>query len=313
MIAFKETYRQFCQNSKRPLIFQTPKWLDAVAGEDNWDVVLTFNGTLLSGAFPFVTNSKLGLKQITLPFLTPYLGPIVIYPVDLKLDNQLSFKRKVISSLVSQLPKTDRFITQTDFEFDYWLPFYWNGCQQTTRYTYLIDTSQEEKAILNGFKPNIKKHIRKSEELFEVKEASSIDALFYLHQADLNTKGIELLFSKEEFEKLDAAISGQRKIIHAYDKVGEVVCAFYIVFDHQYAHYLIGAVKDDFRNSGVMSLLMWESIKEAKKRNLTFNFEGSMNKNIERFFASFGGQLTPFMKISKTSNKWLKQFTRFNH
>ncbi len=58
---------------------------------------------------------------------------------------------------------------------------------------------------------------------------------------------------------------------------------------------------------------MEEAILEAKKRKLIFNFEGSMHENIGRFFSSFGGTPTPYMQISKTNNKWLKEFTRFNH
>ena len=315
MLSSKETYSQFCETSSKPLIFQTPLWLDAVVGDKNWGVILSFKGNVLNGAMPYVTNAKLGLKQITIPFLTPYLGPIIIYPTDLKRANYLSHKRKVITDLVSQIPITDRFITQTDFEFDYWLPFAWEGYQQTTRYSYLLNTDNDEETIFKGFKPNIKKHIKKSGDLFTVTESDSIDTLFQLHHNDLKAKGIELLFSKDQFTDLNKTLtaSKKRKILHAKDSNGNVICAFYLVFDHQFTHYLIGAVNPEFRNSGVMSLLMWEAIKESKKRNLTFNFEGSMNKNIERFFASFGGEITPYMQISKTGNKWLKQFTRFNH
>tara|TARA_R110002050_G_scaffold200591_1_gene335575 strand:+ start:127807 stop:128754 length:948 start_codon:yes stop_codon:yes gene_type:complete len=315
LLSAKETYRQFCDTSSRPLIFQTPLWLDAVAGDENWNVILSFKGTLLVGAMPYVTNSKLGLKQITLPFLTPYLGPIIIYPTDLKKDNYHSHDRKVTSDLVAQIPKTDRFITQTDFEYMYWSPFAWAGYSQTTRYSYLLDTSKTEEELLKGFKPNIKKHIRNSGATYAVIAANEIDPVFNLHQNDLKNKGIELLFTQNQFARLDQTVStsGKRIILHAIDDSGNIVCAFYLVFDHQYMHYLVGAVTDDARNSGVMSLLMWEAIKESKKRGLTFNFEGSMNKNIDRFFSSFGGTLSPYMQISKTGNKWLKQFTRFNH
>ena len=58
---------------------------------------------------------------------------------------------------------------------------------------------------------------------------------------------------------------------------------------------------------------MWEAITLAKSKGLSFNFEGSMNKNIERFFTTFGSFPKPYMQITKTSNKWLKEFTRFNH
>lgn len=310
----KETYRQFCETSTRPLIFQTPLWLDAVVGHANWNVALSFKGNLLTGAMPYVTKTKLGLKQITIPFLTPYLGPIIIYPIDLKKENHLSHKRKVITDLVSQIPKTDRFVTQTDFEFDYWLPFAWEGYSQTTRYSFLLDTTKTEQEILQGFKPNIKKHIRNAGSLFTITETDSIDELFNLHQTDLKSKGIDLHFNKEQLAKLDLDLSrdNKRKIIQATDTHGNVVCAFYLVFDHTFTHYLIGAVDSESRNSGIMSLMMWEAIKESKSRQLSFNFEGSMNKNIERFFGSFGAHITPYMKITKVSHKWLKHFTLFN-
>ena len=310
----KETYREFCETSTLPLIFQTPLWLDMVVGDQNWDVLLSFKGDLLMGAMPFVTSSKFGLNQITLPYLTPYLGPIINYPKDLKQSNYLAHKRKIIGDLVSQIPKTDRFVTQTDFNFDYWLPFAWSGYEQTTRYSYLLDTNSNTETLLKGFKPNIKKHIKNAELNFTISESDSTEDLYNLHQSDLRSKGIEIQFSKQELLSLDQKLESlnKRKIIQATDTEGNVACAFYLVFDHTFTHYLIGAVSKEARNSGIMSLMMWEAIKESKKRQLTFNFEGSMNKNIERFFSSFGAEITPYMKISKVSNKWLKHFTMFN-
>ena len=315
MLKAKEIYREFCNESTRPLIFQSALWLVSVAGEDNWDVILSFKGSLLVGALPYVTNSKLGLKQITLPFLTPYLGPIIIYPNDLKKENHHSHDRKVTTDLVEQIPTNDRFITQSDFSFKYWSPFNWAGYNQTTRYSYLLDTSTSEDELFKGLKSNIKKHIRNSSTIFSIHEANEINTIFDLHKDDLKGKGLELLFTKEQLSQLDSSLSEseRRLIYHAKDSSGNIVCAFYLVFDHQYTHYLMGAVKNEARPSGVMSLLMWEAIKESNRRGLTFNFEGSMNKNIDRFFSSFGADLTPYMQISKTSNKWLKQFTRFNH
>jgi hypothetical protein len=315
LLSNKEIYNNFCKDSDRPLIFQTPLWLDAVVGQDNWDVILTFQGNLLSGAMPYVFTSKLGIKQITLPFLTPYLGPIILFPSDLKEQNKLSFKRKITKHLVDQIPKTDRFITQTDFNFDYWLPFYWMGYKQTTRYSYLLDTSQSFDSISKSFKPNIRKHIKRSKELFTIESVDHINNVFDLHEADLKQKGQSLLFSKSQLIHLDTQIKevSKRMVLHAIDKEGHVIGAFYLVFDHMYTHYLIGAAQAHAKSSGVMSLLMEEAIKEAQVRKLTFNFEGSMHQSIERFFASFGGAPTPYMHISKINHKWLKEFTRFNH
>lgn len=311
----KERYRQFCESSSKPLIFQTPLWLDTVAGEGNWDVVLTFQGDHLSGAFPFVTSKKYGLHQITLPILTFYLGPLVLFPSDLSEENKLSFKRKVLSQLEEQLPKTDRFITQTDFNFDYWLPFYWKGYQQTIRYTFLMDTEKPLDAIYSGFKPNIKKLIKKAEGNFTISLGDSPEEIYTLYKTDYERKNIKISFSKNDIIKIDNALSpaNRRIILQASDSTGNVIAAYYILIDHQYMHYIFGAVEHSQRNSGVMSLLMWEAIQLAKKNNLKFNFGGSMNKNIEQFFSGFRGALTPYMRISKVNNKWMKQFALFEH
>ena len=196
MKSAKNIYSQFCEKSKQPLIFQTPLWLDAVAGPDNWDVVLAYQGDFLSGAFPYVTKKKFGLNQITLPFLTPYLGPIFKFPQDLLESNKLSFKKKTLESLINQLPNTDRFITQTDFNFDYWLPFYWQGFKQTTRYSFILETHKTEEQLLSNCKPSIKKQIRKASSIYTLRKGSDISTLYDLHQKDLTSKKIQISFTK---------------------------------------------------------------------------------------------------------------------
>jgi hypothetical protein len=55
-----------------------------------------------------------------------------------------------------------------------------------------------------------------------------------------------------------------------------------------------------------MSLLLWEAINKSAKKAKAFNFEGSMIEPIERYFRAFGGKLTPYFEIKKTSSKFLK-------
>lgn len=310
----KEKYRQFCNTSTRPLIFQTPLWLDAVVGDKNWDVILSLKGDQIVGAMPYVTSQKFGLQQVTLPLLTFYMGPIINFPVDLSPENRVSFKRKIISDIVSKIPKTDRFVTQTDFEFDYWLPFYWKGFEQTTRYSYTLNTDTELDSIFNRFKPSIKKSIKKAEPNFNIQYGENADLVFHLYETDYKRKKIETSFSKSNIDKIDKALAptGNRIIIEATNNKGTVVAAYYLLLDKTYLHYIFGAVDEAYRDSGVMSLIMWKAIQEAKLWGVKFNFGGSMNKNIEQFFSGFRGDLTPYMRISKISNKWLKHFTRFN-
>lgn len=315
MLTAKEEYRQLCETSTRPLIFQTALWLDAAAGENNWDVILTKKGDQITGAFPYVTRKKYGFFEVTLPPLTYYLGPIFFYPSDLKEQNKRSFQKKILTEIIEQIPENDRFITQTDFEFDYWLPFYWKGYEQTTRYTFHLDTSLNLETIHSEFKPNIKKLIIKADEQFEITEGDDYQLIFSLYQQDYKRKGLDLPITPDEMGQIEKGIesSGKRILLEARDQSGKTIAGLYLLKDHQYVHYLYGACDYEYRNSGVMSLLIWKAIELAKTSNLNFNFGGSMNENIEQYFSGFRPKMVPYFRITKTSNRWLKHFKRFDH
>jgi predicted GNAT family N-acyltransferase len=311
----QEIYRAFSEGNRQILIFQTPLWLDAVVGKNNWEVAISHKGKNITGALPYVTSKRLGFFQVTIPILTYYLGPIFFYPNDLNEDNKISFQRKTLLELISQLPKTDRFVTQTDFNFDYWLPFYWNGFKQTTRYTYILSTQRDLETIFNTFKPTLKKAINKASETFRISEGEIINTLYELHKEDYNSKGLKTAFTQRELDKIDVKIKNEnlRLILEATDAKNEVIAAIYLLKDAQYFHYMFGAVDSKNRSTGVMSQLIWAAIQEAKKQNLGFNFGGSMNKNIEQYFSGFKATLKPYMRISKISNSLLKPFTYFGH
>jgi hypothetical protein len=61
----------------------------------------------------------------------------------------------------------------------------------------------------------------------------------------------------------------------------------------------MGGADPDLRNSGAHSLLLWDSILFTSRFVKKFDFEGSMNENIERFFRAFGGRQMPIMNVYK--------------
>jgi len=67
--------------------------------------------------------------------------------------------------------------------------------------------------------------------------------------------------------------------------------------DTSYAYYLLGGADPRLRSSGAQSLLFWEAIKLASRKNLKFDFEGSMIEPIERVFRAFGAVQVPYLQI----------------
>lgn len=310
----QETYRAFAHQQSSILIFQDPIWLDAVVGRNSWDVAIAKKGNQIVGAFPYVTKKKLGFFQITIPILTYYLGPIFFYPSDILEENKKSFQRKVLQDLIEDLPATDRFVTQTNIDFDYWLPFYWKGFKQTTKYTYILDTKNELESIFSKFKPTIKKAIQKAEKSFTVRTTADVTSLFELHKNDYEVKGLKTAFELSQLQNIQSKIGGENRsiVLEAVDHTNKTVAAIFLLKDQVYHHYMFGAVNQEHRKSGVMSLLIWHAIQMAKMDKVTFNFGGSMNKTIEQYFSGFKGTIKPYMSISKVSHPLLKPFNKFN-
>lgn len=98
------------------------------------------------------------------------------------------------------------------------------------------------------------------------------------------------------------------EVLAAIDKDEKIHSILLYVWDHKSAYYLHGLTRQAFKNTGSMSLLLWEAIKRSKMSVKSFNFEGSMNPNIERYFRSFGGVQTPYFNLNQTNSKLLQLY-----
>ena len=91
------------------------------------------------------------------------------------------------------------------------------------------------------------------------------------------------------------------KTWYALDSKDNIHAAILVVFDSESAHYLISTIDPDFRNSGSATLLIKKAIEYVSKHTSRFNFEGSMNCEIENSFRKFGAVQTQYFNISKAN------------
>ena len=122
----KKIYQAFCASQPElPLFFQ-PWWLDAVCVEGEWDVCLSLDkGGNVRGMLPYYLKKYYGFTVSTMPMLTPYLGPWIVYPP--KRKDRFSFENKVMKELIEQLPAVA--FSRQDFPVvtQNSLPFIWSG------------------------------------------------------------------------------------------------------------------------------------------------------------------------------------------
>ena len=306
----KEIYRNFCKIEKGIPIFSKDWWLDAVCGEDNWDVILFEKGGEIWASWPFYLVKKVIFKIVTMPKLTQTLGIYIKYPEKQKYCNKLSWEKEVISELIKRFPKVDYFYQHFHYNFKNWLPFYWSGFKQTTRYTYVIESLDDLDKVFAEFSHAKQKNIKKAEKIVNVKfDLNAID-FYENHKMTLAKQNQKISYKYDLFKSIyDSAYQhNSGKTIYAIDKNNNIHAALFFIWDENSAYDLISTIDPDFRESGAATLLIKEIIKFVSDKTKKFDFEGSMIENVENSFRQFGAIQTPYFAISKTNSKILKLY-----
>lgn len=298
----KEKYLKFCEEANVN-IFAQPWWLDAVVGCENWDVILNEKGGKILGALPYsFDKTKHGLI-IKEGKLTQKSGIYIDYPNNQKYTSKLSFERKTISYLIEELEKKDikSYSQNFDYLFTNWLPFYWKGYNQMTRYTYVIEDTSNFDNLYNEIDSTTRNVIRKAEKVVNVKKGLDIEELYKINKMTFERKKMMMPYDIDLLMRIDKVCCDRncRESLYAVDENNNIHAAIYVVWDKDSVYYLIGGINPNHKNSNATSLLLLEAIKLAGSMGLKFDFEGSMNKDIEKFFSTFGGFQKQYFMITK--------------
>jgi hypothetical protein len=282
-------------------LFQQPWWLDAVA-PGAWRAAEVRRGDELLARMPYVIGRRHGLSTLTMPALTPVLGPWV-RASDAKYSNRLSEQHELLEELLLQLPPVDLFRHGFAPEVENWLPFYWHGCEATPAYTFRIESLEDPDQVWAGFRESVRREIRKAQKVVTVRDDLPIERFYELQQSTFARQGLPVPFGLDYLRRIDEAAvrRGARRMLFAEDASGRTHAAVYVVWDARVAYYLLGGGDPELRTSGAHSLLMWEAIRFASGVSRCFDFEGSMLRHVERFVRGFGGRMVPYYVVSRMS------------
>ncbi|MBT6602338.1 MAG: GNAT family N-acetyltransferase [Nitrospina sp.] len=289
-------------------LFQEPWWLEAVAPND-WGRIEIKKNDALVATLPYVICKKYGIRMITMPPLTQTLGPWFQIRKQ-KNTTILSEQKELMTELIEKLPTHDYFLQNFHSSITNWLPFYWKGFKQTTRYSYILTDLSDLDKIWNNTSSKIKTHIRKARDRYHLKIRTDIDVERFLDINEMTYKrqNKKVPYSKDLVKRLDAACEerNSRKIFFAEDNNGTIHAAVYLVWDNNSAYYIMGGSDPALRNSGAVCLALWEAIQFAATVTKQFDFEGSMVEPIELFFRAFGGKQVPYFRVTRATNLPIK-------
>jgi len=277
---------------------------------NDWDVAVVGTKDSIKAVWPFFIRRKGPWKFVANPHFTPYTGPFLIYPEGQKMDSRISYENKVYAELIDQLPSFSELSQNFHLTFNNSLAFHWKGFIDEKRFTYILSLNSDKKNIWDGFRENTRRQIRKAEKSIKCSEYADPTTLehllkdTYLSQASAYPNFPSILFDRI-INYIQENSAG--KMLVAKDEQENIHACILMVWDEKSAYYLIGGSATAHKNSGAMSLLMWEAICVAKKaKKDIFNFEGSSIESIEKYLRGFGGNLMGFSRITKMNSTSLE-------
>ena len=245
-----------------------------------------------------------------MPVLTQNLGVWIRYPEGLNLTKKISFENKIIREILNSLPKTDLIHINLHYSFTNWLPFYWAGFSQTTRYTYVVEGLEDLDKVFEQFDPTVKNKIRKAESLVETLVSEDISVFYELIKKTFLRQNIDIPYSFEILQKHDSVLKehNARKIFFAKDQEGKIHSALYLTWDKMSSYVHMVGEDPVLRTSGAGIKLIWDAIKFTKETlNLSrLDFEGSMIEGVEQIRRKCGGVQYPYFSLTKYNNKFLE-------
>jgi lipid II:glycine glycyltransferase (peptidoglycan interpeptide bridge formation enzyme) len=295
----KAKYRELSNTEESLPIFVRDWWLDAVCRVD-WEALLYEKNGRIVAAMPLF----MPFRGITImPDYTQTMGIwFAAEAPDMKYASIIEQRQAVCRRFIENLGKQKFFMQNFSYGFTDWLPFYWNGFNQTTKYTYILQNIKDFEGLLENMSQQMRRNIKKAEnKQIKVKKGILTDEFLKIQKKTFERQGIKNTQSSAALTKLITATQQRRQgsLFGGYDNDGRLHAAIFVAWQKSSAYYIAGGGDPQLRDSGAHSLVMLEAIKHVSQFTDTFDFEGSMIPGVERFFREFGAKQMPYFTIRK--------------
>lgn len=285
-------------------LFHEPWWLDATGVP--WTAAETANGAGTTGYWPFPMERRYGIGISRNPPLTPYLGPVVLPPPNLKNNKWDGFEHGTISELLGRAPALPVWSISLRPGLKQAGLLQAAGFTVGVRQTFLLSLADRtESDILASFHEERRRNIRQLETMLEIRNETGETGLLYKSlQATLQRKGKPLPYPPALMARLfEAACSRKQSALWVARSEGLVQGLLWHAWDGQRAYYLASSLAPGITDKRVMTALLWQAIKHSSSLGLQdFDFEGSMDPGIEAFFRNFGGRRELYLVLQKEAS-----------
>jgi hypothetical protein len=300
---------------KHQLLFNSEEWLKNYSDKHIFQCAILNNNNEVIGCFIYYQFNKSLFKFVISPPFSPHINLFYVNPSE-SVVGKNSFTKEILTEVANYFNSLK--VSHIDIHLPYNIidtqAFVWKGFTSTNKYSYLLDLTKSQEELWGNLSSEKRKSIGKaSKDELLVQETTDFKLVYSLIIKSLDRNGLakntdvikNILFSFANTTNAFAFIAYQNN---------QAIGATFCVTSNKTAVYLFGGFDSENKHHGAGVSCMWQSILKAKELKLSyFDFEGSMNPNIERYFREFGGTLSPYYCLHKTTAFMKLLFLFKNH
>lgn len=249
---------------------------------------------------PFVRETKFGICSSNMPPFTHFLGP-AIDPGEGGPQNRYWKKLSITAELIEKLPKLASFRQKMYRGVTDVVEFQSAQYAGLVQFTFEIAPAATD-VLWHSMRKKTRNAVRNGMKHYEIGNGLEPDEFISFYRKNIFRRGmVENVDLSLGCKLLEACVlRGSGKFFTARNGLGAVEAAIFVIWD-QTSCYLLMATRAPESSYGALAGLIWEAIKFAAMHGLIFDFDGIAGSGAARFFAGFGGIVSPRYIVSKSS------------
>jgi hypothetical protein len=284
--------------SEHGMVYASSWYLDIVS--PGWHALVMDD---YNSVFPLTWRKKYGIHYLFQPNFTQQLG---VYSTQ-KIDSP-----ELIQSFINSIPDKFRLI---EIQLNHANTFPLENIKSAERLTHHLNLSLPFEKIQQQYSENLVRNIKRTDKN-KLEISSSIKFIDIIRLFQKN-RGKEInTLTENDYKVLSKLLveANHRRLITAIGAKTPAgnwcAGAVFLKSFHEYI-FLFSGTDIVGRNSGAMSSIIDHFIESHAAENTILDFEGSMDKNLARFYKSFGSKEIVYLQIRKNNLpvylKWIKR------
>lgn len=286
--------------SLEPTLFHETWWLEAAAGGLVETARVVRNGKIIAQLPYYKRKHGFGLTSIDLPPLTHFLGPTILVR-DSSEKNAFLERLDITRALIEQLPEVSEIYIKCHRGVSDVIAFQSCGFRSAVQFTHEIGP-QDIGAVWAGMRDKGRNAVRKAGALYTVDQDVAVAEFLAFFMNNLRIRGRKSEQHPDRLQQIIAAAKarGRGSVKGARDETGTLGAAIFCAWDEG-SYYYIMSTRTMNSHRGAISLLIWEGICDAMRRQLIFDFDGIPDEGSARLAANFSTTITPrYVAIRET-------------